>query len=427
MDRAKMKNSTGIMKVLAACAAIVMLAGGGALGSDENGGAAGGWLSAYRSARSLGFGGAFVAVADDPMGMVWNPAGMTQLFQSEVSLETSRLFEGTSVNCFSFAVPGSRYPTLGFTVLSLRSGDFERTNEFNETMGTFHEGDQAFLLSASHDLFPFLAVGANLKIVRQSIEDFNDTGAGLDLGMLVSVTDDLRIGASFANFGGPHIKLRESSEDYPVQFRGGFALRVLSGRATVTAQIDHLAGGETILQGGTEYWIHPTMALRVGFSAYSPAGGFSWSLPRDLRLDYGMSSHELGLTHRFSISYSFGGFFARSKAEPAVFSPFGINPVTKFNLSTRTRKDVESWKLEITDKFSRSIRSFGGRGTPPSHLMWDGKSAAGVAQPDGIYTFTLYVEDVDGRKIKGRRGTVEIDTSIPEISVPVVIDKISKE
>src|SRR5678809_570288 len=59
---------------------------------DASGGMPGDWLSRYASARSIGLGGAFVAAADDPLGMVWNPAGLTQSLQNEVHFETCLLY-----------------------------------------------------------------------------------------------------------------------------------------------------------------------------------------------------------------------------------------------------------------------------------------------------------------------------------------------
>ena len=57
---------------------------------EASNGMPGDWLARYASARSIGLGGAFVAAADDPLAMVWNPAGLTQSLQNEVHFETAR-------------------------------------------------------------------------------------------------------------------------------------------------------------------------------------------------------------------------------------------------------------------------------------------------------------------------------------------------
>ncbi|MBN2070914.1 MAG: PorV/PorQ family protein [Candidatus Krumholzibacteriota bacterium] len=420
----KKKTIRSLVPVLAALAVLLDPAGLKAgWADDQNGGMTGDWLASYRTARSLGFGGAFTAIADEPIGMVWNPAGMTRLQMNEVFLETAVLFEGTSINSFSFVIPGRKFPTLGLSVLTLSSGSFERTNEFNESIGTFGESDIAFILSASHDLFSFLSVGSNIKIIRQSIEDYRDTGFGLDLGLLCRVSPKVTAGASLLNIGGPSITLRDTDESYPVGFRGGLAVQTYSGRALVTAEIVRLGAEETRFQTGVEYWLTEKMAMRFGLNAFSPAGGFSFRMPHDLKVDYGMENHELGVTHRFSIGYRFGGFYARSKAVPEVFSPLGSRSVTKFDLSSRTRNEVAGWVLTISDRNEAIVRTFGGKGSIPSHLMWDGKSNTGDPLPDGAYRYLLKVTDTDGTEVTGRTGIVEIDTSIPDLNVPVVVGK----
>ncbi|MBN1163304.1 MAG: PorV/PorQ family protein [Candidatus Krumholzibacteriota bacterium] len=424
MNRFLRRNdSREITLALAAWISLSILLSAPLRGAEENGGIPGGWLTDFRTARALGLGGAFVAMADEPWGSLWNPAGLSSLFKNEISFETAQLFEGTSLNGFSVTVPGRRFPTVGLTMISFRSGDMERTNEFNQSLGTFREGNQAFLLSVSRDLFPYLSAGMNVRIIRQSIEGFSDTGAGLDFGMMINLSGDLSVGASIVNVGGPDLELRRTREHFPAEFRGGFALRVLSGRAMISAQIGRLAGTETNFNAGTEFWLYPQMAFRLGFNSSSPSGGFCWRLPHDMRVDYGMDSHELGLTHHFSLTYSFGGFFAKSQAEPEVFSPLGRQPVTKFHLNSRTKKEVQEWRLEITDKFNRLVRAFGGNGDLPAHLMWDGKDDAGKAMSDGEYSYRLRVRDFSGREIDGPSGTVVIDTSIPRISVPVISEK----
>jgi len=172
------------------------MAGGVARAQDQVGGVPGEWLSRYLGARTAGMGGAFVAVSDEALGVVWNPAGISQLSQNEVNFETSFMYESTTLNAFSIALPGRTIPSFGLSVLSLGSGDFEKTNELNESMGSFKEGDLAFLLTASKNLTRNFYVGANVKIVRQAVDEFNATGVGVDLGVLYQAHPAVRLGAS---------------------------------------------------------------------------------------------------------------------------------------------------------------------------------------------------------------------------------------
>jgi hypothetical protein len=393
-----------------------------AFAQDANHGVPGDWLSRYSGARSVGLGGAFVAISDEPIGAVWNPAGLSSVMQYEIHFEQTRLFEGTKMNGMGVVFPFRTFPTLGLSVITLGSDEFERTSELNEPLGTFKESDQAFLLSASKQVHGRVAVGANVKIVRQQIEDFDAAGVGADLGVMVDVTPRLRLGASLLNMGGPTVTLREVDETFPFEFRGGMAFKFFGGRGLLSVEMDHRSGPGMGLHTGGEVWVLENVALRGGYHDTDPSGGLSYHFNDAMRFDYGVSDQELGVVHRFGISYRFGGFFASSNAHPEVFSPIGERSVTKFQMKTRTKDDAERWRLDIWDKHDQVVRSFGGTGVPPAHVMWDGKDETGLTLPDGVYRYRLVVTDEAGRIVRASEKKVQISTSGPTGSVPVLVD-----
>lgn len=394
----------------------------GASAEEQAGGAPGDWLTRYSSARTLGFGGAFVAAADEPIGVLWNPGCLTRVYQNTVHLETARLFESTSINGISFASPErTLLPGFGVTLLSLSSGEFEKTNEFNDVLGEFKEGDVAFLMTVSKSLNTRVSVGANVKVVRQSVDEFEASGVGADVGVLMDVLPDLSLGVSMLNIGGPTITLREIEEEFPNEVRAGAALRVLSDRGLITTELAYHSWYGTRFHGGVEFWVHPIMALRVGYNDTYMSGGVSFRMADGFQLDYAASDHFLGVTHRIGISYRFGGFFASSEAVPSVFSPIGTQSVTKIHLKSRTKAEARKWTLEIVDKSNIAVRRFSGNGQPPAHVMWDGKDEAGLPLADGIYRYRLVVFDAEGRKFIGPEREIEILTSGPQGDIPVII------
>jgi hypothetical protein len=386
----------------------------------ETGGMPGEWLARYSNARSLGFGSANVAIADDPLGVMWNPAGLSFMNQNEVRFENARLFGETSLNSVGFAVPGSRWPSFGVAMVSLSSGDFERTNDVNDPLGSFKEGETAWLLSASKALSPKLALGVNVKVIQQTVESFSAGGTGFDMGALYQVTPGLKLGASIMNLGGPKLTLRDVPEAYPSQFRGGAALGLLQGRGLVALQLDHADGLGTQFHAGAEYWIISGMALRMGYSPDGASGGFTYRFAPRYTLDYAAADHALGLQHRVGVSARFGGFFASSAASPQVFSPTGEHAVTRISLNSRTKSGPQTWTLEIVNKSDEVVRRFGGQGQPPSHLEWDGKDESGMPLPDGFYRYALVVKDAAGRVVSGPARYIAISTGGPQGNVPLV-------
>jgi hypothetical protein len=280
----------------------------------------------------------------------------------------------------------------------------------------------AFLLSASKQVHSRVSVGANIKVARQQLEDYDAAGVGGDLGVMVDVTPSLRLGASMLNIGGPTVALRDVDETYPFEFRGGFAFRFFGGRGLLSAEMDHRSGPGMSLHTGGEVWVLENIALRGGYYDTEPAGGMSYRFNDKMRFDYGMSDHELGIVHRFAVSYRFGGFFAASNAYPEVFSPIGEHSVTQFQMKARTKDDAQRWHLDIRDKHDQIVRTFGGPGVPPAHVMWDGKNEAGLTLPDGEYRYRLVVTDEAGRVVSASEKVVRITTSGPQGSVPVQVD-----
>ncbi len=244
----------GIVPSLAVVLAL-FLGAGAAWGEQENGGAPGSWLSTYVGARTLGLGGAFVGAADDASSVIWNPAGLSTLVPNELHMDAARLFEDTTIGSFGFAVPGNKLPSFGLTVLTLRSGQFEKTDEMNTPLGTFNESETAYIFTMSRAINPRFAVGVNSKLVRQSLEDFNGGGFGFDVGAIMSVTPSLKIGASALNLGGPNITLQNTKETYATQFRGGFSYTTLRGRGLIAIEADQNQGSGLSLHGGSEYWV----------------------------------------------------------------------------------------------------------------------------------------------------------------------------
>ncbi len=410
-------------KLLALTIAVALLitaiwTSGTAVAIEADAGLPGDWLSRYAGPGAIGMGGATVAVGGDPQSALWNPAGLSWLQRNTVQATSTVLFDDTSVSGLGYAVPSDRLPTFGLNLLYLKSGEFEQTNELNHTLGTFAEGDLVLGLTASHQLDSRWSAGANIKLVRQTVEDFSGGGVGFDLGVLGELVPGVKLGASVLNLGGPTIALRDTDETYARELRGGLSTALLEGNGLLSAEVVHRDGVGADLRLGGQFRLR-SLALRVGYFIENIAAGFSYQFDNGLRLDYGMNDHELGMVYRFGLSYAFGGFFADSQASPAVFSPTGRHPVTKFRLTAQTKVDVRDWLLTITDRSGYVVRSYSGRGKVPAQIIWDGKNTAGLPLPDGRYTYALQVFAEDGRVTTGRTRSVEISTGGPQGSIRV--------
>jgi len=147
----------------------------------------------------------------------------------------------------------------------------------------------------------------------------------------------------------------------------------------------------------------------------------SYRVTPQLQLDYGVSDHELGLVHRGGVSYRFGGFFAGAHAMPVVFSPTGDQPVTRIEMEAHTKSEPDRWTLQFVDESDVVVRQFGGKGVPPSQVLWDGKDENGLPLADGAYRYQFVVYDREGRVLTDATRIVEISTGGPQGAVPVEV------
>lgn len=390
-----------------ALAAMLWSAGPVAAG-DGTEGLPGDWLNRFGSARSAAIGGARAALADEPLAALANPAAAAWLERGAAQVGTTRLFEETSVNSFGIALPATGRPSLAFNVLSLSSGGFERTGALSdESLGTFKEGNLALGLAVAQPLGDRLAAGAQVKLVRQSLDEFNGSGLGFDLGVIGRLPHGVQLGASAVNLGGPTIAMRMRDETYLRELRGGASIPVNGGNGLLAADIVQRDGADPQFHVGGRFRLQ-SLELGVGYDVDNFAAGFSYHLPNGLQLDYAMSDHEMGLVHRVGLVWRFGGFSAEAKASPAVFSPTGGEPLTRFALKAHTRADAAAWHLDITNDSGVLVRTFAGKGQPPADIVWDGKDSAGRPLPDGDYTYRLRVDERGGTTLQARPGVVEI-------------------
>lgn len=400
------------------CAAVMATAG--AAGAADGGeGLAGDWLNRHASARSAAIGGARMALPDEPLAALVNPAAAAWLERGAVQVGTTRLFEDTSINGFGIALPASGRPSLAFNLLTLGSGGFERTGPLSdEALGTFDEGNLALGLAVSHALNDRIAAGAQVKLARQSLDEFSGTGVGFDLGLLGRLPGGVQVGASALNIGGPTLALRMRDETYLQELRGGVAVPVSGGDGVLALDAVSRDGADAQVHAGGRFRLQ-ALELSLGYDIDNFAAGFSYRLPSGLQLDYAMSDHDLGLVHRVGVTWRFGGFSAEARAMPAVFSPTGSEPVTRFALKARTRAAATGWKLDILDASGLVVRSYAGAGQPPADVTWDGKDTAGRPLPDGTYTYRLHVGESGGTALDARPGTVEISSGGPRGGIEV--------
>jgi long-chain fatty acid transport protein len=249
-------------------------------------------------ARSLGLGGAFVAVADDATAAWANPSGLMQLARPEISLEGrswSEDREGTATNqsnlgFLSFVLPREKW-SIAIYFQTLSSLEFPTPSQVNSevdplsglVIGNF--GVSAALrlsesVSIGFGLTAFAGVFTEGSFDPDQTEPFWDddaeSDAGATAGVLWNLSDAWALGASYRS-GADFTFAGGGRATIPDIVAVGARWQSAGGNATVAAEVEQLSGidNRTRLHLGGE-WVFlkakPLIGLRAGVW-HDPQGG----------------------------------------------------------------------------------------------------------------------------------------------------------
>ncbi len=145
-------------------------------------------------AASLGMSNSVVATSNDVNSGYWNPAGLTQLKDKQLSLMHASYFANiANYDYGAFAMPLDDKSAVALSIIRFGVDDILDTTELIDSDGQidynrinlFSTADYAFTFSyARKTPLKGLSYGTNAKIVRRIIGDFASSwGFGLDLGV----------------------------------------------------------------------------------------------------------------------------------------------------------------------------------------------------------------------------------------------------
>jgi len=326
-----------------AALALVALAAGAAppagaqtgLGSQREGTSSATFLRIDVGARAEGMGGTFVAVANDPSAIYWNPAGLASLqrpavSESHVDWPTQIHYDHVTLVLPSRRLGGSVGIQLG--VLGTRIDETTDIEPFG-TGRQFTYSDAVAGIAFARRWTDRLLVGAGAKFVREDLGSEvggTTTNAVLfDVGSIFYLgLGSIRIATSLTNFGpelrpgGTYVspysgELRQyDGFDPPMTFRYGVAFEPVERadqRLTTSLEVSQPADNQQQMKGGVEWTYRHAFSLRTGYNMnvdiakFSAGAGFVTGLGRTSEtIDYAYSDGgNLGAIHRVSLGVTF--------------------------------------------------------------------------------------------------------------------------
>jgi hypothetical protein len=286
-------------------------------------------------------GGAFCTIADDSNAIYYNPAGLVQVFQPEVSGMGAAMLNGKSIlSNLAYVQPFSDQLIWGLS--TVQSFDAEGTKN--------HEATYEISFAAPLAVDKTISVGFNLKyykVTSPDVAEVNGNGLGVDMAFLYHIPLVFRYGKQI-NLGlmaeDLDTTLHEQNDSkLPTRIRGGLSYE-FTDDLVAAFEMDsyndpsYTTTKHTVPHIGIEGWFFENrVGLRTGYTGYQTESGvFTAGISYRSRLwgiDYAYMGHpeNLGSSHRISANWRFGhSFFGKARS----FIPEGVNAYVEGDIIT---------------------------------------------------------------------------------------------
>ena len=281
------------------------------------------FLKIGAGARPVGMGEAYSALADDVNAIYWNPAGLGDITEREVTASYLSYIAGINSGYFGYALPLGR-GSLGVGVVYLDYGQIQETtldDPDGVNLGCYRPYDLAVIVAYGCKVAGGLNAGINMKGVHEDIQGYTANAIAFDVGTLYDFpANDLTLACSVKNLGLQTKAFIEEKHDLPLIFDIGLGYSLLADALKIGLNLYQPQGGDFNFNIGGEYCWNKLVSFRMGYKSIGEDlktgsdkdsfTGLSVGLGVNMKmyqLDYAfVPFNELGNTHRLSFGLKFG-------------------------------------------------------------------------------------------------------------------------
>jgi uncharacterized protein UPF0164 len=261
-------------------------------------------------ARPMGMGSAYVALADDPTAIHWNPAGLASVEGTQLTAMHNEWIQDFRQEFAAVAFPLLR-GSVGVAFSGFYTSEFEKRDDTGVLIGHFGFNDLSASAAYARRFSPRATAGLAVKYVREMIDAETATSVAFDAGARYALPSaGLSFGGAVQNVGGDATFVSEAFP-LPRTLRAGVAwTRALSawqGRGTLSGEVRQAKGEDARLHLGGEFDYREQLALRAGvkFGYDDETMSFGLGVKRGrFGLDYALVplTSDLGTTHFVSVT-----------------------------------------------------------------------------------------------------------------------------
>jgi hypothetical protein len=265
-------------------------------------------------ARAIAMGEAYAAQADDVSSLYWNPGGLALMQERQASFMYDQMYQGLNYSNLAIGIPLEN-GAVGGSLSYLGYGDIDGFDNSGNATGAQSAHSAVGTLGGSW-LGNQWSLGANIKGIQEKLADESANGAAFDVGGTVIypkpvMGGTLRFGLVERNMGAG-MSFLQQKDPLPMEFRAGVAaVQMMNRKLNVSVDYAIPRGDDASVMGGAEYWISNFLALRAGYAGNKNEGmhvrtGAGLRV-KGVSFDYAFASGgELGITHRYELSFRFG-------------------------------------------------------------------------------------------------------------------------
>jgi hypothetical protein len=265
-------------------------------------------------ARAIGMGEAYAAQADDVSSLYWNPGGLALMEERQASFMYDQMYQGLNYSNAAIGIPLEN-GAVGASLSYLGYGNIDGFDAQGNPTGSQSAHSAVGTLGGSW-LGNQWSLGANVKGVQEKLADVSANGAAFDVGGTViypkPVLDGtLRFGIVERNMG-TDMKFLQQSDPMPREFRVGVAaVQMMNKKLNLSMDYAIPKDDKSGVHAGVEYWLIPYFAIRTGYTTTDNEGSGiragAGIRVKGIDFDYAYASGgELGIVHRYELSFRFG-------------------------------------------------------------------------------------------------------------------------
>ena len=187
------------------------------------------FLNITTSARQAALGGEILTLTDDISQPLWNPSLINAEIDNQVGLNYVDFLTDINYGSLSFAhLFTRRTGTFHAGITFVDYGELIAADEQGNETGTFKARDLAFQIGYAYQLpWPNFYVGANLKFINSTIENFSSNGLAADFAL--TFYDEFRpymFTAVVRNVGSQISAFDEEREKLPIDVSIGASYKL---------------------------------------------------------------------------------------------------------------------------------------------------------------------------------------------------------